>query len=73
MSEPSGLTLVLGGFGAGKTTLLVQMFGRMQSADSRCELLVHLRALRQYGMGSRASHRDVPSATLRVAWRLSKS
>ena len=35
MSEHSGLVLVLGGSGTGKTTLLVQLFGRMQSADSR--------------------------------------
>ena len=39
MSEPSGLTLVLGGFGTGKTTLLVQLFGRMQSTDSRLRVV----------------------------------
>ena len=39
MSEPGGLTLVLGGFGAGKTTLLVQLFGRMRSADSQLRVV----------------------------------
>ena len=38
MSECSGLTLVLGGVGTGKTTLLVQLFGRMQLADSRLQV-----------------------------------
>ncbi len=39
MSEPSARMLVLGGFGTGKTTLLVQLFGRMQFADSRLRVV----------------------------------
>lgn len=39
MSDSTGLTLVLGGFDTGKTTLLVQLFGRMQSADSRLRVV----------------------------------
>lgn len=39
MSEPSNLTLVLGGFGTGKTTLLAQLFGRMRSADSQLRVV----------------------------------